>query len=176
MSGDFAHHLRIDQVHDGDRLHIVAGEDERRAIAKRLDLVGLERFEAHVSLERDGAVIRAQGRLNASLSQSCVITNEPVPAHIDEPFEVLFIPEPPSSGPEHEVELAPGDCDTMFHDGQEIDLGAAVSDTLALAVDPYPRSASADATLKERGVLSEEQASPFAILAQLRGRGGETDS
>jgi uncharacterized metal-binding protein YceD (DUF177 family) len=175
MSDGFAHRLRIDQVHDGDRLHLVAGEDERRAIAKRLDLLGLDRFEAQVTLERDGEMIRAVGRLSASLSQSCVVTNEPVPAHIDEPFEVRFIPEPPSSGPDHELELAPDDCDTMFHDGHEIDLGGAIADTLALSIDPYPRSASADATAREIGLLSEVEASPFAILAQIKGRSSGED-
>jgi uncharacterized metal-binding protein YceD (DUF177 family) len=56
----------------------------------------------------------------------------------------------------------------VFYDGAAIDLGTAIADTLALSLDPYPRSASADAALKEAGVLSEEQASPFAVLAKLK--------
>lgn len=170
MSDGFAHRLRVDQARDGDRLHLVAGEGERSDIAKRLDLLALDRFEAHVSLGREGETIRVNGRLSASLSQSCVVTNEPVVAHIDEPFEFLFIPEPPSGGPDQEVELGPADCDTVFHDGQEIDLGAAIADSLALSIDPYPRSAAAEAALKEAGVMTEEQASPFAVLAQLKGQ------
>ena len=64
--------------------------------------------------------------------------------------------------------LARGDCDVVFYDGGAIDLGGAIADTLALSLDPYPRSAGADAALREAGVMSEEQASPFAILAKLR--------
>ena len=45
---------------------------------------------------------------------------------------------------------------------------SAVADTLALSLDPYPRSASADAALREAGVMSEAEASPFALLAKLR--------
>ena len=56
----------------------------------------------------------------------------------------------------------------MFHDGAEIDLGTAIADTLALSLDPYPRSAAADAALKEAGVLTEAEASPFAVLAKLK--------
>jgi uncharacterized metal-binding protein YceD (DUF177 family) len=56
----------------------------------------------------------------------------------------------------------------VFHDGAVIDLGTAVADTLALSLDPYPRSATADAALKEAGVLSESEASPFAVLAKLK--------
>ena len=56
----------------------------------------------------------------------------------------------------------------VFYEGGAIDLGGAIADTLALSLDPYPRSAGADAALREAGVMSEEQASPFAILAKLR--------
>ena len=168
MSGRFAHPLHLDQVRDGERLHLIADEAERKAIAKRLDLASLDRLEAHVCLECTGDIIRATGRLVASLDQSCVVTGEPVAAHVDEPFALLFMPEPPSGGPDEEVELGSGDLDVVFHDGAVIDLGGALADTLALSLDPYPRSAGADAALKEAGVLSEEQASPFAVLAKLR--------
>jgi uncharacterized metal-binding protein YceD (DUF177 family) len=57
--------------------------------------------------------------------------------------------------------------DVVFHDGATIDLGSAIADSLALGLNPYPRSAGADAALKEAGVLSEEQASPFAALAKM---------
>ena len=169
MSDRFAHELRLDQIRDGERLDLVADDAELEAVAKRLGLGSIDRLEAHVCLERGGNVVRAKGRLLASLEQNCVVTDEPVPAHIDEPFELLFMPEPPEGGaPNEEVELGQSDCDTVFYDGAMIDLGSAVADTLALSLDPYPRSAAADAALKEAGVLTEEQASPFSVLAKLR--------
>ena len=93
-----------------------------------------------------------------------------MPAHVDEPFALLFRPEPEASGSDDEVELGEEDCDVAFYDGAIIDLGSAIADTLALSIDPYPRSAGADAVLKEAGVLTEEQASPFAALAALKGQ------
>jgi uncharacterized metal-binding protein YceD (DUF177 family) len=174
MTDRFAHHLRLDQVRDGERLALAADDAERAAIAKRLDLASLDRLEAHVCLECTGDVVRAKGRLVASLDQSCVVTGEPVAAHVDEPFALLFMPEPETPGPDDEIELGQEDCDVVFHDGAVIDLGSAIADTLALNIDPYPRSASADAALREAGVLTEEQASPFAALAALRGgKGGD---
>jgi uncharacterized metal-binding protein YceD (DUF177 family) len=74
----------------------------------------------------------------------------------------------PTAGPDEEIELGESDCDVVFYDGAQIDLGGALADTLALSLDPYPRSAGADAALKEAGVLTEEQTSPFAVLAKLR--------
>ena len=169
---DFAHRLSLDQVRDGDRLDIVAGEEECRAVADRLGLLRLDRLEAHAVLSLDGQKVRATGRVKASLDQACVATGQPVPARIDEPFDLSFMPEPVSDTPQDEVELAAADLDTVFYDGSTIDLGGAIVDSLALAIDPYPRSAGADAALKEAGVLSEEEAGPFAALAALRSKLG----
>ena len=168
MSDRLAHQLGLDQIRDGERLDLAADDAERSAIAKRLGLQSLERLEAHVCLDRSGEIVRAKGRLLAALGQSCVVTGDPVAAHVDEPFSLLFTPEPAAGGPDEEIELGESDCDTVFYDGAAIDRGGAIADTLALSLDPYPRSAAAEATLKEAGVLSEEQASPFAVLAKLR--------
>ena len=170
---DFGHSLNLDQIRDGDRIDIVADDAERGVLAERLGLQSLDRLEAHAVLSRDGQKIRATGRLKAALEQSCVATGEPVPAHLDEPFDLVFLPEPKGAGGDEEVELGAADLDTVFHDGSAIDLGGAITDTLALALDPYPRSADADTALKEAGVLTEEEASPFAALAALKEKLGK---
>jgi uncharacterized metal-binding protein YceD (DUF177 family) len=165
---DFAHRLQLDQIRDGERIDLAADDVERASVADRLALPKLDRFEAHAVLGRDGEVIRVSGRLQASLQQSCVVTGEPIAALIDEPFQFIFLPEPPAHSPSDEIELGAQECDTIFHDGAAIDLGAAIADTLALNIDPYPRSAGADAALREAGIMTEEEASPFAVLAQLK--------
>lgn len=173
MRDGFAHRLRLDSIRGGERLDLVADESERQAVAGRLRLESLDRFDAHVTLDRDGSRIHARGRIRAALRQSCVATGEPVAEHVDEPFEVVFLPEPQPGRPDEEVELAEEDCDVVFHDGAAIDLGTALADTLALSIDPYPRSASAEVALREAGVMTEEQAGPFAALAKLRKGGNE---
>jgi len=171
---DFAHRLKLDQIRDGERLDLVADEAERIAVAERLDLVGLNRLDAHAILARDGQQVRASGRLQAALEQSCVVTGQAIAAHVDEAFDILFVPERTADHSGDEVELDEQECDVVFHDGAAIDLGAAIADTLALSVDPYPRSAGAEAALKEAGVMTEEEASPFAVLAALKRSGSET--
>jgi uncharacterized metal-binding protein YceD (DUF177 family) len=170
MIEDFAHRLTLDRIRDGERIELSGTEEERRSIAARLDLEGLDRLEAHVSLGREGDMIRAAGRVVAAVNQRCVVTGEPVPARVDEAFEILFRPEPKAGDPDEEIELNAGDCDIVFYEGGAIDLGTAIADTLALALDPYPRSAAAETALREAGVLSEEEAGPFAALAQLKKR------
>src|SRR5690348_144172 len=130
MTDRFAHHLRLDQVRDGERIDLAADETERGAIAKRLGLQQVERLEAHVTLTRTREIVRASGRLNAALDQSCVVTSEPVPAHVDEPFELVFMPEPVAAAHDAEIELGESDCDIVFYDGAVIDLGTAIADTL----------------------------------------------
>jgi uncharacterized metal-binding protein YceD (DUF177 family) len=168
MTNDFAHRLPLNQIRDGERVDLTADDGERNRIAERLGLRALDRLEAHAMLDRKGEIVRARGRLKASLCQSCVVTDEPVDARVDEAFDIYFLPEPAAEGTDEEVELVEADCDVVFHDGSAIDLGSAIADTLALGLDPYPRSAGAEAALKEAGVLSEAEAGPFAALAKLK--------
>lgn len=170
MREDFGHRLPLTQIRDGDRVELCADEAEREAIAKRLGLLSLDRLEANLALERDGPRILVRGRIRAALEQSCVATGEAVAEAVDEPFEIQFVPEPHPQSAEEEVELRAEECDTVFYEGEAIDLGSAVADTLALSVDPYPRTAGAQAALKEAGVLSEAEAGPFGVLAQLKGK------
>jgi uncharacterized metal-binding protein YceD (DUF177 family) len=161
--------LALAKLRDGQRIDYAADEAERAAVAERLDLLGLERLEAVLTLRAEGERVRAEGRLRASVTQACVASGEPVSAAVDEPVTLLFMPDPGGTADE-EVELSAEDLDVIFHDGREIDLAAAVADELSPALDPYPRSAGAEEALKQAGVLSEEQAGPFAALAALKGK------
>ena len=173
MEDDFGHRIALDRIRDGERIDLIADEGERAAVAERLGLSSLDRLEAHAALAREDERVRAKGRVRASLEQSCVATGEPVAEHVDEAFEILFVPAPGDGRPDEEIELAEEDCDAVFYEGGTIDLGTAVADTLALAMNPYPRSAGAEAALREAGVLSEAEAGPFAVLAKLK-KGGDS--
>ena len=168
MSESFDARLPLAQIRDGERIDLVAGEAERGDLARRLGLLSLGRLEAHAVLARDGDRVAVTGRIRAALEQACIASGEPVPERVDEPFELIFLPEP-KGRPDEEVELGEKELDVVFHDGAAIELGAAIADTLSLAIDPYPRGPNADAALQAAGVLSEEQAGPFAALAKLKG-------
>ena len=172
MSENFSCRLNLDRVHDGERIDLIATDAERDAIARRLGLVTLDRLAAHCALDHQGASVRARGRIKASLTQACVASGEPLAAFIDEAFELHFQPEPTRT-PDDEIELSGDELDVIFHDGQAIELGEAIADTLAVSLDPYPRGPNAEVALSQAGVLSEEQAGPFAALAALKGKLGE---
>ena len=167
---DFAHRLTLDRIRDGDRLDLVADAEERAAVAARLDLPALERLDAHAVLRSEGDTVHASGRVKASLEQRCVASGDPLPVRIDEAFDLRFVPAPKIAGGDEEFELGADELDTLFHDGLAIDLGAAIADSLALGLDPYPRSPNAEQALRQAGVISEEEAGPFAALAALKSK------
>ena len=170
IAPEFSRPIRVDMIAGSPRaIDAEASPADRAALAKRCGLVGIESLTAEAILSRRGEDVVADGSLTAEVTQSCVATGDPVRARLDEPFSIVFRTHPEGLGPDEEIELSESDCDVVFHDGAAIDLGSALADTLALALDPYPRCADADVALREAGVLSEEQAGPFAALAKLRG-------
>jgi len=147
--------------------HIVADEKERTALARRFGLISLDLLEADVTLQPDGAGYLAEGTLRGTAQQACVASGEPVPASVEESFRIRFVTETGYDA-DAEVELDADDCDTLFHDGRAIDLGEAVAESFALALEPFPRSPNADAALKAAGVKDESEAGPFGALAALK--------
>jgi len=166
---EFSRTFRRDEIGDRARdVRIEANEDERAALARRFDLQALDGLAGTAAITRSAAGIRASGRIEARVVQNCVVTGQPVPAAIDEPFELLFVEEAALASDAEEIELSSADCDVIGYDGQAIDLGEALAQTLALALDPFPRAPGADAVLREAGVLKEEEAGAFGALAGLK--------
>ena len=168
MTPEFARPFRLDELGGAPRaVSIAADEDERAALAARFGLIGIERLEATAELAREGDIVTATGRLEADVAQACVASGEPVPAKIAEDFALRFVPAGGQPDAE-EVELEESDLDEIDYEGGSIDLGEAVAQTMALALDPFPRAAGADEKLREAGVLGEEDAGPFAALKALK--------
>jgi len=166
---EFSRHVRVDQLGAlPGKVMIEADEAERAALMKRFGLLALDRLEADYAIGEEQGVIMARGRVRAALAQPCVATGVPVPETIDSDFLLRFVPEEDATPDSEELELDAEDCDTIGYSGNVIDMGEAVAETVALAMTPFPRSPEADAYLKESGVLSEEQASPFAALLALK--------
>jgi uncharacterized metal-binding protein YceD (DUF177 family) len=163
---EFSHVVKLSDIGNHSRnIHLVADEAARLGLIARFDLASLDLLEADISLQNEAAGVVASGRFSARLAQYCIASNDPVPAMLDEAIHIRFVPEPTDSG---EFELEADDCETMFHDGQAIDLGEAVAQSLGLALNPYPRSPEAERILRTAGVKSEEETAPLGALASLK--------
>jgi len=168
---EFSRPIRIDQLaRHAQTTTITADTAEREALVKRFNLASLDRLEADYALSEENDAIFARGRVRAALAQPCVATGVPVPESIDTDFLLRFVRESDALPEGEEMELDAEDCDTIGYDGLVIDMGEAVAETVALAITPYPRAPDADTHLREAGVISEEQASPFAALLALKNK------
>jgi len=164
---EFARPQRIDTIGGEARsVEIDADAAERAGLAKRFDLIGIDRLRGTFTLRREAMGILVEGRVAAALTQACSITGDPLPATVDEPVALRFVPA--GEAGQDEVELDDGDIDVIPYDGGAIDLGEVAAETMALALDPFPRGPGAEAALKQAGVISEEEAGPFGALAGLK--------
>lgn len=163
---EFSRPERIDTIGEPRSVAVDADDAERAALATRFDLIGIDRLSGDFTVRREAAGIAVEGRIAANVVQACSVTGNPLPASIDEPVALLFV----AAGTEtqDEVELGDGDLDVISYDGGAIDLGETAAETMALALDPFPRGEDAAAALKAAGVISEEEAGPFGALAGLR--------
>lgn len=164
---------RIDAIGPAPRtVSIVATAEERAALAARFGVRAVKELSSDLRVWRDASGIIAEGRVRARVVQACVVTDESVAAAVDEPIAVRFVAADILASAANEVELAADALDTISYDGAAIDLGEAVAETMALALDPFPRAPSAAAALSAAGVVSEESAGPFGALAALRDKIG----
>ena len=151
---------------------IVASAEERRALARRFDLVSLDRLAGSARLcrapARDGSgpVVRVDFDFEADVVQTCVVTLRPTPARCREAgltVEYAEGEEPAS------VDIAPpGVVDPPERLGNGIvDLGELLAQHLGLALDPWPRAPGASLSASKDEPRGR---SPFAVLETLRPR------
>src|SRR5215475_426805 len=98
MTGDaaqapeFSRPIAVEQIGPQETVRsISANATERRRLAERFGLLGLDRLEATVRLRRGRAgLILAEGHFEADATQACVVTLEPVPDRLALDFAVKF--------------------------------------------------------------------------------------
>ena len=156
----------------GTLQELSATEAERAALVRRFDLMSLERLEAGVRLREIGkGLARATGRLVADVVQRCVVTLNPVQVRLEKDFSIVFSADAAAKVAEIVVAADRDDPPEAMVDGW-IDLGEAVVQQFALALDPYPRVADAalpsGCGVGDRSGGDDKTDSPFAVLGPRR--------
>lgn len=158
-----------------------ASDDERATISKALDLVSLDALTFDYAIKNaGGGIYRLTGRLTARLVQSCVVTLEPVTGEIDETVEVEFRPDERAHRPAKGGEAGEDDdaLDVDFESETDVEpitngrleIGRIVFETLAGAIDPYPRKPDAAFGWKAADDARSPAPNPFAALAKLKNK------
>ena len=91
---EFSRRIRVDSVSDrGLDVTIEATPAERQALATRFELQSIDALASTMTLRRvRGEMVKVAGSLSADVVQTCVVTLEPVPDHVQDSFEALFAP------------------------------------------------------------------------------------
>ena len=153
-ANEFPRPIPTDSLPEGGAtFDVAATPEERHALARRLDLVGLEALSARGRVERlpaGGTLVRVSGTLEAAVVQECVVTLEPLASAVRAPLERLYGDAPvavaaaTSDGAAGELVVDPeGEDIEPLPGGGVIDVGEAVVEELALTLDPYPRAPDA---------------------------------
>ena len=157
---EFSRPIDVRQV-AGRTVTLTATAAECAALALRFGIVRVDRLEARLLLDRAGDAVTANGTLDAAIVQSCAVSAEDLPSAIHESVAFRFVPAIGGHAPDEEIELDAEDCDEIEYRGTTIDVGEAVAQSLALAIDPFATGPEADAA---RALMKDEGASPFAAL------------
>lgn len=169
MTPEFSRPVRLDELSAQERGYdIEAAEGERAALAKRFDLPSIGRLSATVRLKTEaaGRMVRLKARFEAEVVQSCIVTLDPVPAHVEGEFEVLYDCAIQPAG--REVRVESGGVDVVPLEGETLDIGEAVAEELSLSLDPYPKAPGAVVEADE--TASGARYRPFETLARLKSK------
>jgi uncharacterized metal-binding protein YceD (DUF177 family) len=163
----FSQLVRAAQIKDAPQTFDVAVDDAaRRRLAAAFGLPRIGALRGRFALRHEaGGVIAATLHITAKVTQTCVITLEPVDQVIDETVALRFVPAaliPEAEDSELDPETLEGPDEIPFI-GEKIDLGAALAEQLALSLDPYPRKPGAALPAE----ATDSNANPFAALRKL---------
>jgi uncharacterized metal-binding protein YceD (DUF177 family) len=172
MAPEFSRPLAVERIAStGTELTIEASAEERAALARRFDIPAVHAFSAtFVATPWRRGGVQVRGEFAAEVEQLSVVSLEPFTSEVGEPVVRYYQAE---TGPGHYPDVLSveslEDEEPEVISGGSIDLGEIAAESLALALDPYPRKPG-EVFEPETAQQAEErrQDNPFAVLSQLK--------
>ncbi|OYU86325.1 MAG: phosphodiesterase [Bradyrhizobiaceae bacterium PARB1] len=152
---------------------IEARPDERKAMAELGGLPAIAAVKAELKLlPVRGGTVHVTGRVTGRVTQTCVVSLDPVENDVDEDVDVVFAPPSQIRELAESMEEDDGERDDERPDPPEpiedgaIDIGKLATDALFLGLDPYPRKP--DAVFQDQVEAPNPDEHPFAALKALQ--------
>jgi uncharacterized metal-binding protein YceD (DUF177 family) len=158
----------------GTEVTIDAKPEQRAKIAAWLEVDSVEKFVGVIALRKLSMNrYRYEAVLKCHLTQSSVVTLEPLRTRIEERFSrELHVAYRSRHAPEPDKELTLSAADDDAPEEIEsphYDLAAPLLEELSLALDPYPRAGDESFSLPDAPQAQPD--SPFAVLKKLKDEG-----
>lgn len=142
-----------------------ASPAECASVASDLELLACARLEARYRIQvRGKGHYSLVGTVEADVTQECVVTVEPIEAHVSYPIEIEFVPD---------AEAMAGDLVDPFSqvefesiDNGRLAVGRVIVEELASRLDPYPRRPDTQFDWKDDADTGKS--GPFAALGKLK--------
>jgi len=160
----------------GQRHRLEVTDAVKEHLIKEFGVVDVLALECEASVapwKKDG--VRIEGSVQATLLQPCAVTGEEIETVIDEPVEVIFVPQGsklalPKLDERGEIVLdVEGDDLPETFEGDSIDLVDVWMEFFGLGYNPFARKEGVELDTTTNEALDQhEKVSPFAALAALK--------
>lgn len=175
MKSEWSHFVDAEDITSTEIKKVIsASPQERKDLANRFDVPGIEHAEAtlHIARQEGSHVIHLRGEIKADIQQVCVVTGEDIVSHVEDSFEAWYEDgedvvslqkvrrERLSTGMDNEVKMPDEREEPEPVVDGKIDVGELAAQYLSLSIEPYP--------YKEGLTLSEEQKNALASETELR--------
>ncbi len=181
---EWSHFVDADDITGAPSTLVISADDEQRKnLAKRLDILSVDRAKADLKLVRirGNMVVHITGEIEADVTQECVVTGDPVQGTILEQFEAWYAdPESAISFTKarKEKEMKKGAGEMPIVDESEdpepiiegrIDVGDLATQYLSLGLNPYPHAPGVEEFHAQAGDVKAIETgveNPFAGLKE----------
>lgn len=156
---------------DGIELTLAPDKEIRAELARHAGVLAVPELVAKLKVSPDGyGGAEVEGRLEAAVRQTCVVSLDPFDNRLSEPIDIRFSPASAARPAGGTIDVGLENPPDPLIDGA-IDLAVVVAEYLTLAIDPYPRKPGA--VFKPPKLGRDKGESPFAALKKLKPRRGK---
>ena len=166
MQPEFSKIIDTNKLNDEEKVEkITASPSERKALAKRFKITGINSFSATVTLNKEeNGDVKVAGEIAANVTLNSIISLEDFDMDLKDSFKVIFT----RSYKEDEGNIDINeDIEPLI--GSEIDIGELAAEYLALAIPPFPKKDGETFAYKTiEPVDEQDDSNPFAVLKTLK--------
>lgn len=151
----------------GKNFEIMLDDQAVAVLVERLGLLKLTNVRAAGKVWPMDDGVFVDFHLTAHVEQSCVVTLDPVGTDVDERVSLHYTPATPEPAEPSVIDIDDENDPPEPMVDDRVDIGAAMAEHLALALDPWPRKPGAEIP-SGLGEENDARENPFAVLSQLK--------